>query len=429
MPWPGRRRPPDRCSGIVVTVGSVAEADRLARDLRRRERFDLVEIDRHSVRDGATGSAPSATHWDQVCEYVGIAWGEPVARRLRAMVPGTDPEVSRFLLRLTTLHLGGGPFVLVVVDPARRRIGAERVTELGALFGAEFREVRVRDLGRRQVVRPARPDPRASLPPDLVDIVLGPDDRAVGAVRRWLTKPAVQGLRGFSVVAPAVAERIHGLGIPSDVGPLIEGLRRRAWYRNALVRIDAERAIGALRADGIEPTVLGDLAASLEADRGGRVRPVGELVLLVHREVRSRAEVVVADALADRGAAGATWRSGRHGRRWLPLGASRSVGVTDRWLRANGDRRVPLTPDLVAPVSVGDVVVAAPRSTARVLDLWIRAHDLGRHDRMAVTLGVMELMTRQRSEIDVVWLDRACADLDLTSPTTTEPAGAPARRR
>jgi len=422
----GARRRGSSATGLVVRGLSRVEVVRLEEDLGRRRRFDLAEVAFARVGPASRSATDLRAAWSSTLAGIRRFGGAPVEERLLTLIDA-DPDTARVLLHLAGHCLSGQPFVLVLTgsagDPwAPADLVEVETSAIAEALGGSVRTVdHTADARRVRLVRPTLRDPVADVPADLCTIVLGPDEQVPAAVDRWLTGRTVHELPGFSIVGPVVAERMRHLGIRTELTPLIDGMHRRVWYRNAMLRDVAVQAVVALRSAGIVPTLLGDLAVAVEAERAGTLRSMGEMVLLVDDGDLERAWSLLAEAFGIEIGSGPTAAQRQARRIPIVIGDGRRLLLTSRWLPGRGDRRVPLDPTATGPIEIDGVTVDRLLPTARLLERWCRAFDLRRHDRLATTLDVLGVLADDgpggaRSAIDGTVITRACARLELPSP-------------
>lgn len=405
------RRAPSVGTGIVLGVPSPRVAAALEAELRSDRRFDLVEVVAVQPRLEQRAGTDPLSDWSATLAALGRFGPEGAEAAVRSIVAASDPAHARVLLRMVDLHLGGDPFVVLVIDPTSARPSAASIAAVADAIDAALAVAeRPTEVRTARLSRPVVSSPASSIDPDLLAILVGPDAGVAEAVDRWFSPDAVRTQSGFSTVGSVVVERLRRLGIVVGDGDLLDGLRRRTWYRNTLLLDDAVAAVRALRDDGIDPVALGHLPTVVDAAAVGRVRSLGEVVLLVAPGEIERARTCLRDAF------GAAPPSAVTDADVIELDGGRILRLTTRWSRANGDARVPLGSGLLTSVVVRGDVVGCLAPTARSLDLWFRALDRRRHDRLASVVAVAELLGGRADEIDREWVDRACRHLDLPSP-------------
>lgn len=115
---------------------------------------------------------------------------------------------------------------------------------------------------------------------DLLRSCLLDGEQAAAACRRWLASADIERLEHGAIrLLPLLVARHPSAVLPKRLA----GVARQSWTRTQSVRVEGGEARAALSAEGVEPVLLQGAALAAAVYGDDRLRPVGDLDLLLAR--------------------------------------------------------------------------------------------------------------------------------------------------
>lgn len=427
---------PRGCVAGTLTLSGKSFSKDLLAELCADERLAIVTIDIARRRPTDAARQAIRTRCDPVakrCEAVGL--DPELTERTIASIISADVDIAWTMLRLL-IHLLDGSTPLVIrrqrADQKKETLPAEFVTAIGALFDIDITEfdradaVLATSFARQAPRRLLRPEDR-----ELFEVLTSSDEELGPRWSRWLEWATVDDQEGFPTVAPILQERLERIGFHNEESGRLAGLRRRAWYANSLLKVDVVGAVHALRAEGIDPVLTGDLVHALDAEEHDGVRVIRVPSLLVTAGEAQAAAAAVAPLLQPRGPVSRfNARSVMlESRMRLTTPTGNPLGLDWRWLPDRSAERVPITEELLRTVRFDGIEMQALGPSACLVSLIANAGDLRRGHALTTLMQLTELIDRHHHELDWNWQRWAVDRLELADHAEALITSLPERTR
>jgi len=427
---------PRGCVAGTLTLSGKSHSKDLLAELCADERLAIVTIDIARRRPTDAGRRAIHARCDPVakrCEAVGL--DPELTERTIASIISAEVDIAWTMLRLL-IHLLDGSTPLVIrrqrADQKKETLPAEFVTAIGALFDIDIMEfdsadaVLATSFARQAPHRLLRPEDR-----ELFEVLTSADEELGPRWSRWLERATVDDQEGFPTVAPILQERLKRIGFHNGESGRLAGLRRRAWYANSLLKVDVVGAVHALRAEGIDPVLTGDLVHALDAEEHDGVRVIRVPSLLVTAGEAQPAAAAVAPILQPRGPVSRfNARSVMlESRMRLTTSTGNQLGLDWRWLPDRSADRVPITEELLRTVRFDGIEMQALGPSACLVSLIANAGDLRRGHALTTLMQLTELIDRHHHELDWNWQRWAVDRLELADHAEALITSLPERTR
>ena len=408
----------------------------LCADLCAAERLAIVTIDISRRRpDDAAGQAIHARcgHLAKRCDAVGL--DHDLTERTIASIVSAEVDIAWTMLKLL-VHLLDGSTPLVIrqqsADQKTQTLPAEFLTAIGALFDIDIMEfdhadaVLATSFARQEPRRLLRTEDR-----ELFEVLTSSDEELDTLWSRWLERATVDDHPGFARVAPILHERLVRIGFHNGESGRLAGLRRRAWFMSSLLKVEVVGVVHALRSEGIDPILTGDLVHALDAEEHGGVRVIRVPSLLVRADEAQGAAAAVGPLLQPHGPASRVTALSVMLESGMGLTTSRDnpLVLHWRWLPDRSADRVPITEELLRTVRFDGIEMQALGPSACLVSLIANAGDLRRGHALTTLMQLTELIDRHDQELDWNWQQWAVDRLELADHAEALITSLPERTR
>lgn len=412
------------CSAAVLAIPLGSNPDTVIAELCADQRFDLTSLVIDRPRQAQINPTSIRTRCDTMlghCRNSGL--DDRYTAGLFDSILSTEPDTARTLLQILGKILRGSSTLIIRVPSAAQPdfdIPGAFNDAVRALFGvrvetfADSPGIRATDILRA---------PRQSYADEgglqVLEVLTCPDEDLAEAWTRWLQPDRIDDLRGFSLVAPILHERLLRIEFQHEETGRLAGIRRRAWYVNSLKLAGVTAVITTLRSIDVDVMFTGDLIDSIDADARGSVRAIEGTSLLIDPEDVHRAIEVLgtehpelpADILRKQfiGARALT-----ETKLELPFGEGRSIDLHWRWLPDRAANRVPLISEDVGTIEFEGSPVRALTPTARLIELITHSVRPAPRPAFITRVRTMELLDHHHEMIDWTRVQWACERLELS---------------
>jgi hypothetical protein len=402
-------------TGLVMTVEGGASARALRAAVAARDDLAVHTFRVLRPHSDAAQREPLAGQLARMRERCRASSVRPDdVTRLDTLVAEARPATALAMLQLVDLCVADTGFLLAIVDDTdRARIPPAFTGAVQRVFDREIVDGSPDLVATVRLARPAPARLERSLDQDLLAATVGRGDHARRSWQAWRARASVDDAVGFGAVAPMLSENLHRLRVADAETGRVDGIRRRAWYLNQLLTGLAATAVDALRREGCEPVLLGELPAAVRAAGAGAVRPAHAIDLCVRPDDAVRA----ADVLVGLG-----WEPGRPGpiterqlaeRTWLRFRMEPRRTLFLHWrAMPQGCSRL-VADDARGCVALNGAEVATQSPTAQLLRLWARTGDPRPGHQLRTICDTADIVERCAGEIDWDRLWSDCARLEL----------------
>lgn len=355
--------------------------------------------------------------------------------RLDRSIRDTDAQTARSLIRILQLLMRGSPFLLI-----RHRSDDTDALLVPELFSAAIAELFDVSIEQLQSIDEVFSVPFERQPPrglildsdrKLFEVLTCPEVELEQRWNDWLTSASIDDQDGIQVVASLLQERLQRIGVTNTETGRLTGLRRRAWFSNALMRTDSVEIVRRLAEIDIAPVFTGHILDALDAEQADGVRKVQALSIHVAMDTAQRALTQLTELyepISKRNSADPLGWSRRSMQR-LRLDADRSLSFRWRWLPERGDLLVPLTAERIERFEIEGTPVLGLSPAARLVELCSNSASLRPGLALTTVTRATELIDRHHARIDWEWVRTALERLDLVEHARLMVAQLPERTR